>query len=443
MTQLEFYKSFQFVFELLLAETMFMYRLRRRPKFVLRLIIALPLLFLFSWLIPAIPNAFYCSFMFLVIFVLTVAAGIFLFKATPLTVAFCGIAGYTTQHLAYEVYMLLLNAMGANADTPMGFYGSEYIGMFSNLFLTACYAFVYVLTYFICFYLFSEKLVGVETVKVRNTFIFVFSVFIFAIDILLNSVVVYYAVNDGNVLYYIVEVYNVISCLVALYLQFSAMSEGRLRETLDTVQRLWHQAKEQYAVSKTNVEMINMRCHDLKHLMNMLSGEKGVSSAILSDIENRISVYDAEARTGNTALDIILTEKGLICNKNDIKLSCIADGSRLGFMQEEDIYVLFGNILDNAIEACLKLDPSKRIISLHVSKVGGLIVIKETNYCEGEVAFEDELPVTTKENKKYHGFGVKSIKYICSLYNGDLSIKVQDDMFVVNIMFSETDSKDI
>ena len=70
MSQLEFYKSFLFVIELLIAEGLFLFRFKGRSKFVLRLIAAIIMSFLFAFLFPVLTlNAFYCAFMFLMIFI--------------------------------------------------------------------------------------------------------------------------------------------------------------------------------------------------------------------------------------------------------------------------------------------------------------------------------------------------------------------------------------
>ena len=68
-----------------------------------------------------------------------------------------------------------------------------------------------------------------------------------------------------------------------------------------------------------------------------------------------ISIYDSMLKTGNEALDVIFAEKSLVCRKNDIKLNCMIDGAKLSFMENTDIYALFGNLMDNAIEAIEKL----------------------------------------------------------------------------------------
>ncbi len=436
MTQFEIYKSFQFVLELLLAEMIYVFRLPRRDHFPLRAAGGCAVLFLFSFLFPILSqNAFYCSFMFLTIFAVTVLLCRFVFRVNWFTAVFCCIAGYTTQHVAYEFYMLSLNLLGVN-DAPMGFYGSEFVGMYTNPLLFAIYVFVYTLTFTACFYLFAQRLGSRESVTLKKLFVFFFSIFIFMIDILLNAIIVY-NMNDAPLVYLVtLGVYNILCCFVALYLQFAVALEGEMRNTLEAVQRLYSQAKEQYASSKANVEAINVRCHDLKHLIFLLENGETVSSPLLKDMKAHISVYESEAKTGNVALDIILTEKGLLCNKNGIKLSCMVNGKDLEFMSDEDIYVLFGNIIDNAIEAVMKTETEKRVISLHVHTLNGFLLIRETNYYANKLVFVDGLPQTDKRDNTLHGFGLKSIRYLCEQYGGNFRIEAKGGVFTLTLMLN-------
>ena len=436
MTQLEFYKSFQFVFELIIAELLYVYKLPRKPHFALRLTGAVAALFLFAFLIPVpVNNAYYFAFIFLVIFIVSFLLQKLLFRSSWLTIFFCCIAGYTTQHMAYETYTLFTNIMGVNMETPLNIYSTDaFTGVFPNAFIAAVYFVVYVLVYCICFFSFSERMEAGEEVHLKTSFIFLFVILILIIDIVLNAVIVYYVSPDGNVLYLVIAgVYNILCCIIGLYLQFAVALQNQLELTLDRVQQLWHQAKEQYSVSKENIELINIKCHDLKHQLRALGG--AVSPAVLRELEERVSIYDSTVKTGNAALDIILTEKSLLCSKNGIKFSCIVDGARLSFMAEEDIYALFGNIIDNAIEAVVKVKPEQRVVSLQVKCVNDLLVIKETNYFGDEIVFENGLPRTTKEDTRFHGYGIKSIQYICQQYGGDVTIKAEDNVFTLSILF--------
>ena len=433
MTQFEFYTSFMFVAELVLAELLYVNKFRRRSLFPLRAAGGLAALLAFAFLFPAVSdNPFYRSFVFLSIFLASVLVNKFLFAESWLSIAFCTIAGYTTQHLAYELYNMCMSALGSSAASNM--YGAgSFSDIFGNLYEAAIYAAVYVATYFVCYLLFGSRIEKGEPIRLEAKFIFILSVLLLVTDIFLNAVVVSNPVSGAELYATIIGVYNVICCVISLYLQFEVTLRKKAEHTLDTVQQMWHKAKEQYAASKENIEYINMKCHDFKHQVRALRAL--ADEAVISDIEEHITIYDSSARTGNDALDVILTEKSLACNGNGIRLTIIAEGDKLDFMEQSDIYALFGNILDNAIEAVQGLDEARRVISLHVKAIGGILMIRESNYYDGELLFENGLPVTTKTDRHYHGFGLKSIRYICGRYGGDMSVKTDGGVFDLSILF--------
>ena len=109
-------------------------------------------------------------------------------------------------------------------------------------------------------------------------------------------------------------------------------------------------------------------------------------------------------------------------------------------MDKTDIYALFGNLVDNAIEAVTKLsDAEKRIIDLTVRGVDNMVAISVSNYFDGNLVTDsDGLPTTTKSNTEYHGFGLKSIKYIVQKYDGDLTITTKDNLFTADIVLLHT-----
>ena len=105
-------------------------------------------------------------------------------------------------------------------------------------------------------------------------------------------------------------------------------------------------------------------------------------------------------------------------------------------MNEGDIYALFGNALDNAIEAVVKIkETDKRIIELKIHTVNNLLTINIRNSFDGSVIFDESgLPKTTKEDSSYHGYGVKSISMIVDKYDGNATFKTHNKMFSANIL---------
>jgi sensor histidine kinase regulating citrate/malate metabolism len=155
----------------------------------------------------------------------------------------------------------------------------------------------------------------------------------------------------------------------------------------------------------------------------------------LQRMKELIGIYDSAVKTGNETLDTILTERSLYCEKHGIRLSCIVDGSKLRFLSDGDICALFGNALENAIEAVSKLErPEDRNISFQVRENRGMLVITVDNYYAGTLRFDGPLPQTTKENGGYHGYGLKSIRMVAEKYGGEVTITADDGMFHLSVL---------
>ena len=147
-----------------------------------------------------------------------------------------------------------------------------------------------------------------------------------------------------------------------------------------------------------------------------------------------MNIYDATIDTGSQVLDVILTDKSIYCDRNRIRFGCMIDGENLGFISSMDMASLFGNLIDNAIEAVMKLkNPEKAIINLTVRTVGGLVMIHCENYYQPGLTLENGLPATTKADKNYHGFGMKSIRFVVEKYGGAMVLSPEEDVFSVNI----------
>ena len=240
MTQFEIYKSFLFVAELLVAEFMFVYRLPRRRYFPVRAIAGILSCFGVAFALPVLSeNAIYTSALFLVIFAYTVLVCKVLFSNSWITLIFCCLAGYTTQHLSYELYNIALSVM--NVPATDGFYGSGEGNLFPNIAVFVTYLFIYVIAYCVSYFLFSRKLAGSGDVNLKSTFIFVFAVFILVIDIMLNAIVVYNPRPDMTLHAIIISIYNVLCCLVSLYLQFEVALRRRIEKDYDAMRDMVEQ----------------------------------------------------------------------------------------------------------------------------------------------------------------------------------------------------------
>ena len=226
----------------------------------------------------------------------------------------------------------------------------------------------------------------------------------------------------------------ILLCFFVLCYQFGFLGESRREAELKDMQRLLQETQRQYALKSENIELINIKCHDIRKQVRDMAGRIELSPESAQELAGVVRIYDSTIDTKNRTLNTILTDKSLYCEGKGIELNCIIDGEKLSFINPNDLYALFGNLLDNAIEAVQKLkQPEKQIIGLKVTANGGTLVIHCENYYEGQLAYEDGLPRTDKEDARWHGFGLRSIRFIAEKYGGNMTVLPKEGVFNVNI----------
>ena len=223
---------------------------------------------------------------------------------------------------------------------------------------------------------------------------------------------------------------------ITLYLQNELFKKGEMRKEIEMMNLLREKEREQYQLSKETIALINQKTHDLKHQIRALREmPKEQADRHLDEMEESVSIYEAIIKTGNETLDIILTEKSLFCREQGITLSCVADGSCLDFMDTVDLYTILGNAIDNAIEAAGQLkEREKRQIDLMIYRRKKFLTIQLINPLETPLAYEEGDLVTTKKDRDYHGFGLKSIRHNLKKYDGALNIEEADGCFFVTMI---------
>jgi hypothetical protein len=232
-------------------------------------------------------------------------------------------------------------------------------------------------------------------------------------------------------------------CITILYLQTELFKKAALEKELFTMSVLWQQKKSQYDFTKENIDLINRKCHDLKHQIAAIRGmaDGKCKEKYLSEMEASVHFYEAIVKTGNEVLDTILTDKSLYCEANGIKINCVVDGSKLSFMDPVDLYTVLGNAIDNAIESVSDFkEPEKRLIDISIYNKQKFLVMSISNPVEGEIKFKDELPISIKPDNGYHGYGLKSIKHNVKKYEGYMNVDVENHCFVLKILIPLQDN---
>lgn len=332
------------------------------------------------------------------------------------------VAGYAMQHITYNIVTLinhtgLLCGMGETA-------------LQRHLFLeTFLFPLVYLL-FFLTLGRYTAKKQGYKYHDYRF--------------ILLSFVTVFVCTGIRRVAVYMGELdtvtaclYSITCCSLALGVQQVLFRTVVLKHENDTINLLWQEERKHYAISKQNMDLINVKCHDLKYILAALN--ERCSAEEIRTLEHALQIYDSNIKTGHEALDVLLAENSLRCGREGITINYSGNGAELDFMTVTDVYSLFGNAVDNAVDAVRKLsEQEKRIINITLEAKGDAVIVNISNYFCGDAVFEDGVPVTTKPDAQMHGFGVKSMGMIAEKYGGSLKASVDGDIFRLSIYLMKT-----
>lgn len=414
-------RAYQFYLELLIPMLLLMRHSKRRKHFwvFLPIVIALPC---FMYWVPTLTFYGY-NFNYLVCSGILFVLSFLLYDESPLTLLCATFISFGVQHISWNAMALFFDLMPNNAgDWPAW---ATTISMFV----------IYILVYS-CLFLLTHFVKRPYRWQKKDALSLVFGTMIIFVSAILSQYV-----NPWGI---VPRIYTIVLMLLGIALEFvvpiahsSGAKAKELEDEKNTLASLIELQSKQTEISKREREILNMKFHDMKHQLIALKELKEEDrNSSIEELEKTIDVYGAFAKTGNEAIDIILTQKSLLCSQEKITFTYIIDGNAFSFMSASDITSLFGNIIDNAIEATRKEEGENRLIKISASIKGNFLSLLEENYTSEKVNFySNGLPISSKENQLYHGFGTKSIKYITSKYDGSYSFDQEGNSFKVYLLF--------
>lgn len=332
------------------------------------------------------------------------------------------LCGCSVQYSAYSIYGITRILLG------YVYKGIQYTTIKHSVLLLI----VYFIWYMVMYCLFIRKQRGyLDSIRIRG-------VMPLALGILVASFVMDIQRGGMGILQNILfRVMAILVCMLILVVVLKVKENYRLEQEIATINQLSCMKRDYYESFKENLEVLNIKCHDYKHQISQFYKklEDVSENEWLKELEESIQIYDTMIRTGNEDVDIVLMEKKMICDQEGICFTYTFAREKLGFIKKSDIYSLFGNLLDNAIEAVKQIDnPGKKQISLEIKRVGMLLYINLYNYYAVEPQWQNGNLMSTKEDKNQHGYGVKSIKMIVEKYCGEINISAEKGIFGVNVL---------
>lgn len=418
------YTLIRYILVLIIPVLMFIPYLKKRDHFIIRLIVTLIAYFglsMYASYYSGILVIDWFYFVFLIVFVFAVFVPYAICKISFKEALFFAAAAYSIQNAVDNLLILLSRACGEPTE--------KYI-------LLIMYFSTYLVIYIAFYFFFVVKVKDLSVDRINNTtttmvvFLTLFVVYVISMYASFSQD----APNSNTT-----RLYAIVTCTILLMIQFGLFQKSTMEIDKEILKQIIQKENDYNAKAKENTELINLKCHDLKHQIKKL--RQTVTSPMeveaLDNLSEQIQIFDLFIKTGNETLDTILTEKNMKCQSKKIKLSCIIDGEALSFMDSLDMYSLFGNAIDNAIDYLDDVEEEKRIITINAKRVNGGVGIHFENYCNTDIKFENGLPITTKKNTKgdFHGYGTKSMNYIVKKYRGRINFIIKDNTFNVNIFF--------
>lgn len=191
--------------------------------------------------------------------------------------------------------------------------------------------------------------------------------------------------------------------------------------------------------------------HEMKnHMANIKglaeAGQYGEIEGYVQRMDETMQELEYKYVTGNAVTDVIINDKWRRAEKAGIRFE--ADFQYGGEIPVFDLGIILNNLLDNAIEACEKLEPGKGFIRLTLKRRKQFLLLNVENSFDGASPIRKGslLPVTTKQSilpdiVTEHGIGLENVRDMAERYFGGVNIKVKGDIFHVTVMLQQGEVK--
>ena len=212
-----------------------------------------------------------------------------------------------------------------------------------------------------------------------------------------------------------------------------------LSSDIDVLSNQLKNQYEHYNNIKEYQEEVRRLWHDMKHHTNLLNtllekGEYEECKKYLNSMSNTIDLNRSKALTNHSILDAILVNKEKLCKEKNIKLLLDIKVPENLNIDNFDLCVIYKNLLDNAIEACLKLEDKERYISIKSMVMNKYLYIEILNSKANDVIKSKGRFISSKTDGGIHGLGISSVKKSVEKYEGNIKFDYSDEWFKVTAL---------
>lgn len=437
--------SVVFLIVLICGELLFAAKYARRQRFALRFVCGNAMVIIFSILFTLlyyyIELTFNSNFIasirvvvtYIIFFALAITVMYFSYKESLWRCLTAGALGYICQHIAYNIYSIVEVSSNLEYNLIVS------IGMGGYAFAVLLQLAIAAMVVFTVWLILGRKINSFSADGIARGNAMFIAISTLAIVLLLSSLgFVFGADNLGvNIVF---KCMLIVCCVLMLILYVNIFEVKEAQAERDIVLKLNESEHAHFLKLKQDMELVSVKCHDIKHFIAAAGAKGGVDLAELSEA---VKIYDTTIKTGNEVIDTLLAEQSLHCNAHGINLTVIADASPLSFIPVNDMCSLFGNLMENAVEAAEQVpEKDNRLININIRPVAGQVFFCVENSYAEEPVMRGGLPLSTKKSEAgYHGYGIKSVKMIAEKYGGNFTLGAKDGIFRVSILFPLPESE--
>lgn len=216
-------------------------------------------------------------------------------------------------------------------------------------------------------------------------------------------------------------------------------NSSRLREQYNMAQMNLELQKQFVLNAQNSYQDIKILHHDMKHYLitaaGLISNGKPEEARLYLEtvLKEKLPATTVGVQTGVVAVDSVINTKISICREKGILVKATLN-TEFQEIDEMDMSILLSNLLDNAINGCKNSDEPR--IDLEISRKRAYIQVIVKNSISKSVLSENPDLKTTMPEKSTHGYGIASIRKICSKYDGTVTFREEDKLFVAEIWLS-------
>ena len=197
----------------------------------------------------------------------------------------------------------------------------------------------------------------------------------------------------------------------------------------------------QFEYLKDNVEEVKAFRHDLRNhlgvLYAMVDTQPEEAKKYITEMNGSMTAGNLYARTGNIIIDSIVNTKLAKAKENNVEIITNFTVPSEVAVESSDLVAVLGNMLDNALNASLKLKEGRKI-EVQIRFERGMLRIDISNAFDGNLKYENNHLVTTARRKDGHGYGIRNIENAVRKYRGCYEVSCSESIFCASAIMYVT-----